>query len=203
VFADRALRTGFTTSALVSTVMMATLVVGPFYLSHGLGLDAARAGLALSVGPLAAALAGLPAGRLVDRFGAARMVTIGLVAMAAGAGVLGLLPAIHGVVGYLAPIIVVTLGYALFQTANNTAVMAGVGTEQRGVISGLLNLSRSLGLITGASAMGAVFAFATGAADITLADPEAVVAGMRVTLGVAAMLIVAALALAIASRPGP
>ena len=56
------------------------------------------------------------------------------------------------------PIVVVTAGYALFQAANNTAVMADIGPDQRGVVSGLLNLSRNLGLITGASVMGAVFA---------------------------------------------
>lgn len=48
-------------SALVSTVIMTTLVVGPFYLSRGLGLDTALVGLALSVGPLVAALSGVPA----------------------------------------------------------------------------------------------------------------------------------------------
>ena len=47
---------GMAMSALVSTVIMATLVVGPFYLSRALGLDAARVGLVLSVGPLVAAL---------------------------------------------------------------------------------------------------------------------------------------------------
>jgi hypothetical protein len=36
----------------------------------------------------------------------------------------------------------------VFRTANNTAVMRDVGREQRGVTSGLLNLSRKLGLIT-------------------------------------------------------
>ena len=43
-----------------------------------------------------------------------------------------------------------TAGYALFQTANNTAVMADVPPDRRGVVSGMLNLSRNLGLITGA-----------------------------------------------------
>jgi hypothetical protein len=85
--------------------------------------------------------------------------------------------------------VVVTLGYALFQTANNTVVMANVTPEQRGVVSGLLNLSRNLGLITGASAMGAVFAFASATADITTARPEAVASGMRMTFAVALLLI--------------
>ncbi|MHB8474397.1 MAG: hypothetical protein ACYDC8_16415 [Gammaproteobacteria bacterium] len=46
-----------------------------------------------------------------------------------------------------APIVVITVGYALFQTANNTAVMTDIRLHQRGVISGMLNLSRNLGLI--------------------------------------------------------
>lgn len=59
----------FAMSALVASVVMATLVVGPFYLAGALGLSAAATGLAMSAGPLAAALMGMPAGRLVDRFG--------------------------------------------------------------------------------------------------------------------------------------
>jgi hypothetical protein len=49
----------------------------------------------------------------------------------------------------------------------------------------MLNLSRNLGLITGASVMGAVFALASGAADIATAQPEAVATGMRITFAVA------------------
>jgi uncharacterized membrane protein len=100
-----------------------------------------------------------------------------------------------GIPGYMAPIVVLTLGSALFQTANNTAVMKDVSSDQRGVISGMLNLSRNLGLITGASVMGAVFAFAAGASDITAARPEAVAAGMRATFAVSGGLILFALAI--------
>jgi MFS family permease len=62
---DPVLSTGLAMSTLVSTVMMATLVVGPFYLSRALGLEAALVGLVLSAGPLVAALTGVPAGRSV------------------------------------------------------------------------------------------------------------------------------------------
>ena len=55
-----------------------------------------------------------------------------------------------------------TAGYAIFQTANNASVMSDVRPDQRGLISGMLNLSRNLGLITGASVMGAVFAARIG-----------------------------------------
>ena len=200
MFRDRNLSAGFAMSALVATVMMTTLVVGPFYLARALGLDAALVGVTLSAGPAIAALSGVPAGRVVDRFGAQGMTIAGLVAMAAGAAVLAMMPAAFGVPAYVGAIVVLTAGYALFQAANNTAVMTGVGADKRGVVSGLLNLSRSLGLITGASAMGAVFAVASASADVATASPAAVATGMRVTFAVAAALIVTAIAIAAASR---
>ena len=200
IFRDPALGAGLAMSALVSTVMMATLVVGPFYLSRALGLDAAHIGLVMSAGPLVAALTGVPAGRIVDRFGAHRTTVVGLVGLAAGSLGLSMVPAGLGIAGYIVPIVVMTADYALFQTANNTAVMANVGPDRRGVVSGVLNLSRNLGLIAGASVMGAVFALASGTSDMTSAPAEAVAAGMRVTFAVAAALVVVALAIAVTSR---
>ncbi|MDP3650730.1 MAG: MFS transporter [Rhodoferax sp.] len=188
------------TNALVATVMMATLVVGPFYLARALGLNAALVGLVLSIGPVISALTGVLAGRLVDHWGAPGMVIAGLVAMAVGAFALSGLAALFGMVGYIAAIAVLTPGYQLFQAANNTAVMADMPADQRGVLSGMLNLSRNLGLMTGASAMGAVFAFASKAADITTARPEAVATGMQTTFAVAGALILVALAIVLGSR---
>jgi EmrB/QacA subfamily drug resistance transporter len=199
MFRDVLLSAGLVTSGLVSTVMMTTLVVGPFYLARALGLDAARVGLVMSAGPLVVALTGVPAGRIADRFGAQRTAIVGLVGMTAGCFLLAMMPATFGIPGYVAPIVVVTLGYALFQTANNTAVMAHIRPDRRGVVSGMLNLSRNLGLITGASVMGAVFALASTTADVTTASPEAIAAGMRVTFAVAGALIVLALAIAAGS----
>jgi EmrB/QacA subfamily drug resistance transporter len=194
---------GFAMSALVTTVMMATLVVGPFYLARGLGLDAARVGLVMSAGPLVAALTGVPAGRMADRFGAQRVTIVGLIAAVAGSLILSVLPATFGIAGYVAPIVIITAGYALFQAANNTAVMKDVAQDERGVISGMLNLSRNLGLITGASVMGAVFALASGAIEVATARSEAVAAGMRFTFAVAAILLLAALVIAGATRARP
>lgn len=202
MFRDPVLSASLAMSALVSTVLMGTLVVGPFYLSRALAINAAIVGLVLSVGPIVAALTGVPAGRVVDRFGAQRTTTVGLIGIAAGSFILSMLPAASGTSGYIAPIVVITIGYALFQTANNTAVMTDIPAEQRGVISGLLNLSRNLGLITGASVMGAVFAVASATSDITTARPEAVATGMRVTFAAAGILTVIALAIAVGSRAG-
>lgn len=192
---ERRLRAGLGASALVSTVMMATLVVGPFYLSRALALEPATVGLVMTAGPAAAAATALPAGRITDRLGASRMVVLGIGTAAVGSIVLAAAPVGLGVVGYVAPMVTLTAGYAIFQTANNAAVMTGVEADSRGLVAGMLNLSRNLGLVTGASVLGAVFALAAGSSEIDAAQPGAVAAGMRVTFFVAAGLLVAALAI--------
>ncbi|MHB2166891.1 MFS transporter [Alsobacter sp. R-9] len=156
-------RAGYIASAVVSSVMMATLVIGPFYLSAVLDLDPAGTGLAMACGPVASALAGVPAGRMVDRFGGRRAALGGLVTMLLAAILLMVIPDQFGVAGYIVPLMVLTTGYALFQAANNTVIMSAAGLEARGSVSGMLSLSRNLGLITGAALLGAVFsAFAGG-----------------------------------------
>ncbi|TAU88856.1 MFS transporter [Rhizobium leguminosarum] len=193
VFRNPVLSASLAMNALVSTVMMATLVVAPFYLSQALGLNQALVGIVMSIGPVISILSGVPAGRLVDRLDTSFVVVAGLVAMAAASVAMAVLP---GISGYIVAIAVLTPGYQLFQAANNTAVMADVRPDQRGVISGMLNLSRNLGLITGASVMGAVFALASGTPDVAVAHPEAVASGMQITFAVAAALVIVALAIA-------
>ena len=200
MFRNPLLSASLAMNVIVATVIMSTFVVGPFYLSRALGLTPVQVGLVLSIGPIISAVSGVLAGRIVDRAGAPFMVMVGLVEMATGALALALLPAPFGIAGYIAGIAILSPGYQLFQAANGTVVMTDIEPDQRGVISGMLSLSRNLGLITGASVLGAVFAAAAATTDITPASPEAVAIGLRITFIVAAMLIVAALALAIASR---
>jgi len=200
---ERTLLTGLVTSGFVATVMMTTLVVGPFYLAISLGLTPAAVGLVLSIGPLVAATMSVPAGRWTDRLGAPRVATVGLAGITGGTALLAVLPAPGCLASYVGPIVVVTVGYALFQTANNTTVMQAVAADQRGVVSGLLNLARNLGLITGASAMGAVFALGAKTSVLTQASPEALADGMRVAFGVAGGLMLVALGLTTAPRRLP
>ncbi len=111
---DAKLSSSLAINALTSTVIMARLVVGPFYLSRALGLGEALVGLVVSIGPVVAALSGVPAGRLVDRFGVPIILVAGLVQIAVGSVALALLPTTLGIAGYMASIAVLTSGYQLF-----------------------------------------------------------------------------------------
>lgn len=192
VLRNATLTAAFAKSTLVSTVVMATLVVGPFYLAGTLALHPADVGLVMSSGPFVAALAGIPSGRIVDHFGTRRTSIVGLIAMAVGTSCLASLPTTLGVPGYIASLIVLTAGYSLFLAANNTAAMTNSGPLESGVISGILNFSRFLGLITGASVMGNVFALASSSTN----TPQAVATGMRTTFAVGTVLLLAAVTIA-------
>lgn len=182
------LSAGFVMSMLVAAVMMATLVVGPFYLGSAFGLSTRDTGLLMSCGPIISAVTANAAGRLVDKFGSHRITLVGLTAMLIGCTTMAYLDG--GILSYMAPLIITTLGYASFQVANNTAVMASADTHTRGTLSGLLNLARNLGLITGASLMGVIYAVGSASAGSSSAGA---IVGMHCTFTVASAFIALAL----------
>ena len=79
--------------------------------------------------------------------------------------------------------------------------MGAAPRDLRGVTSGMLNLSRNLGLITGTALMGAVFAFAAGTGDTASAPAADVATGTRATFALATVLVAAAFAVALAGAP--
>lgn len=164
---DRTLGTGLASLMLVSAIVMATLVVGPFYLSGVLGLNPIGTGMVMSIGPAVAAVTGVPAGRLVDLTGPFPVIVGGLLAVMLGALLLTVLPGPFGAGGYAASLVVLTFGYAMFQAGNMTAIMQTTASENRGVTSALVGLARNMGLIWGASAMAAVYAMGPRIAGVT------------------------------------
>jgi MFS family permease len=189
---NRSVGVGAILNLIVGTVMMSTLVVGPFFLAGGLHL--APAAIVASI------CTGVVAGRAVDRFGTRLMTTFGLTAMIIGALALALLPAWWGLLGYITGTVLLAPGYQLFLAANNTGVLSATPAERRGVASGLLGLSRNLGLVTGASVLAALFAAASGSPDITTASPEALTSALRATFLATAALLTAAAVLSLAAN---
>jgi MFS family permease len=198
---SRIISASLATNLTVSAIMMSTLVVGPFYLTFALGLNEALVGLVMAVGPLTAAMSGVIAGWVTDRFGARRILVIGLGQTMAGLLCLSVLPNLTGVAGYILSLILLTPGFQLFLAANNTAVMVAAADDQRGMISGLLGLSRNLGFLIGVSVMGTVFSVAAGTREIAQASPDSVSAAFTLTFLAASGLAVFALVMAVVGRP--
>ncbi|MEL0579662.1 MFS transporter [Pectobacterium punjabense] len=185
-----------TINAAVASAMMTTLIIGPYYLGLGLSLHETLVGVVMAVGPAIAIFCGIPSGRLVDIWGFRRALYVGLSLVTAGTFMLAILPNLLGVTGYILSMVVLTPGYQLFQAANNTATLADIPGNQRGTVSGLLNLSRNIGLIVGASIMGQIFALSTGTEDFTHATPSSLASGLQFTFFLAGSMILAAIAFA-------
>lgn len=194
---DLDLSSGLVFSILVTAVVMATMVVGPFYLTAAFGINAAEVGMIMAIGPIVSAIVGFPAGRLVDRVGKASGVVAGLAITAAGCLLMVVLPESLGLVRYIGPLIAITAGYATFQAANNAAVMSMASVGERGVISGMLSLSRNLGLIAGASLMAGIFNWASASEAGGKTDAAS---GLQLTFGIATALMLSALSVVLFRR---
>jgi MFS family permease len=130
--------------------MMSTLVVGPFFLSETLQLEVRTIGLAMSVGPVVSIITGFVGGGFVDRYGSSRVSFIGLSVLLVGSFAYVFAPFAFGLAGFALSAAVSSIGYQLFQAANSSEVMRGAAPDKRGVVSGMLGLSRQVGLVAGA-----------------------------------------------------
>lgn len=144
---------------IVSITVMGSLVIAPFYLILGLQLTNTQAGLAMIVSPLSVALTASMVAKFAMQASLQTLVTKGIFLLLLGTISLQVVAIDHGLASYLACLIMMAIGYALFLSANSSLIM-GHGSEQtRGAIAGLLSLARSLGLLTGAAAIGSLFGY--------------------------------------------
>jgi MFS family permease len=199
---ERPVATSLAMNLLVGAIMMSTLVVGPFFLSFGLGLSEAQTGLVMAVGPVVAALSGVPAGRATDRFGTHRTLMAGLLLTAAALCCFAVLSTRFRVPGYVGALVLMTPGFQLFLAANNTAVMTGTHDADKGLLSGLLGLSRNLGFMAGASLAPWTFAFMLDGHGVAGSSSQAIGEAFTGTFAAAAGLCVLAIVLALLGQGG-
>jgi len=130
----------------------------PLYLEEVLGFDAARSGRWLAVVPLVALLVAPLAGRWADRWGNARLVSLGIAITAAGFAVLSRLSVAPAPALVLGGMALAGLGLGLFSVPNASAVMSAVPTDRLGLAAGLQATMRNLGIAGGAAAAAAIVA---------------------------------------------
>lgn len=134
----------------------------PFYLQYGRGYSPGEVGLLMMLPPAAMCLTAPLAGWWADHRGERGVLVLGLVLATASCwGIMTLGPH-SGPWEFLLKLLPLGLGIGLFQTPNIKAIMEGAPDNRRGIASGLFSLSRTMGTITGAPLMGAVFVHGLG-----------------------------------------
>jgi MFS transporter, DHA2 family, multidrug resistance protein len=140
---------------------MASYVALPFYLQHGLGLDAVTTGLYMTPWPLTVAFAGPLSGRLADRVSTGWLCAAGGVCLASGLALASLWP-LHG---NLLPLVLFTmlsgLGFGFFQVPNNRNMFLSAPRERSGAAGGMQGTARLVGQTAGAVIMTLLFSLAS------------------------------------------
>jgi DHA2 family multidrug resistance protein-like MFS transporter len=146
------------TSICSFCAQMLALVSLPFLLQGALGYSAVATGLLITPWPIATGIAAPIAGRLADRYPAGLLGGIGLLAFAAGLLALAFLPEHARVLDIVWRMALAGLGFGLFQSPNNRAMINAAPRERSGGASGMLGTARLLGQTTGAALVALIFA---------------------------------------------
>ncbi|MFE5207070.1 MFS transporter [Streptomyces sp. NPDC056600] len=206
VLRSRALAGANGTQVLMLGTMYGFQYIGTLYLQRVLGHDELATSLAFLPAPLliGAITLGLAA-RLVGRFGPYRVLLAGLVLATAGMGLLATARADGSYTAdVLAPLLLLSAGFAVAMPALTGLAMAGVAERDAGLASGLFNTTQVVG---GSLGLAVLTTLAAGRTGELLEEGSPLVAataeGYRLAFLVAAVLGAAALALAAATlRPG-
>jgi MFS family permease len=158
--------------------------VGTLYLQTMNGWTALETALAFLPGGILVALGAMRLGPLVDRFGTARIIAVGMVALVAG---YLLFLRMDGTPSYLAlmlpTMLLIGTGFMLLFPALNIQATMGVANHEQGLASGLVQTSFQIGGAVGLAIVSAVVTSGSAAGDLFGAYQTAV----GVALAIAAL----------------
>ena len=133
----------------------------PLFLELGLHYSAQKVGFLLTLLPLASVLIAPVAGSLADRFGERIVSFTGLLLLEIGCWTASSLNAESTTIGFCIRGILIELGLIISVIPISNTVMEVVEREKLGIASGLLALSRSLGIVIGMSLLSTLFSIVT------------------------------------------
>ena len=157
---------------------MLAFIALPFFLHSEMGRSAVAVGLLMTPWPLAVCVAAPLAGRLADRLPAGLLGGVGLAIFAAGLALLALLPANASDLQIVWRMLVCGLGFGLFQSPNNRAIVSSAPRRRSGAAGGMLATGRLLGQTAGAVVMAALFHASARQPTVTAFWTAAVVAAV-------------------------
>jgi EmrB/QacA subfamily drug resistance transporter len=184
LFSSRPVSLGAAAAVLNFMAQYVVVFLTPFLLARLLGAGPGRVGLVLTAFPLAVLCVAPSAGALSDRVGSVLPAASGALVSAAACGLLAAMPSPAGPGDVAWRLALFGVGTGLFQSPNNSSVMGSAPKAHLGVVGSLLGTARTLGMVLGVAAAGAVlYAFVPAAAlrggALDPATAEAFAAGIR------------------------
>lgn len=158
-----------TTSVCSFVAQGIAFVALPFYFHDVLGASAVTTGLMMTPWMAMTAVMAPIAGRLADRYPAGILGGIGLAVLATGFVLIAMLPANPTMTEVLWRVAVCGLGFGMFQSPNNRAIVSSAPRERSGGAGAIQGTSRLLGQSIGAALVALVFGAAGSTAAATVA----------------------------------
>lgn len=186
----------FSGSLVISVILYATTngfnTIFPFFLEQAKDLSASTAGVLMMAGPLGCATFTPVANCMAKRFGNAKTMILGILILGIGIFIMSTFGILTSIITIAITVFLWNGGLAFFQAPNNAFIMSLAKPEQRGVISGLLNLARTIGQTTGIALLGAFFYLFTRTKSIVTASPKNIVVGIHSTFLVTVLIVICA-----------
>jgi EmrB/QacA subfamily drug resistance transporter len=144
-------------SVLIYLTSFSVLLFAPYYLVRFTDLPLPLAGAVLAASSIGSIAASPLAGRMIERFPAAHVAALGAMLSGAGLTLIGSWGFATAPIVVVAPLVLQGFGVGLFQVAYMDLVMGTLPPRHRGVAGSLAMLTRTLGVVTGATLITLVF----------------------------------------------
>jgi len=126
-------------------------VVGPFYLEGVMGYRPTQVGMIFLITPAFMVIAAPIAGWLYDRSRNRYYATLGTLLTAAAFFIIAWSSLSRNLTGIIAGFVLFGIGFGLFQTPNNTAIMSALPVRNLSIASSVTATGRNLGMALGVS----------------------------------------------------
>ena len=166
--------------AALNVAGFSIMLLVPFYLDRLGGLSVPVGGMVLASSPLGIMLAAPLAGRLASRVSPRRLALAGAAAMGVAQIALGMAGAPADIPVLCLSMFVQGFGLGLFQVAYFEIATATIPKENRGVAGSLVMVTRTVGVVTGATVLMLIFqTLRAGASARGVPDTEAFLTGFH------------------------
>jgi EmrB/QacA subfamily drug resistance transporter len=176
LFRDRLFTSANLSLFFITSTQSAVSVLLPFYLQNLMGFTPTQMGW-IMIGSSVVIIAVAPlAGWLSDRLGSRLLCTAGAAIIALGQFLIGELTLRSSVFQMILPQLLIGLGWALFNSPNQSAILSTVPRDKVGAASGMTVTTARIGGAIGIALSGAIMTYALGANGLTpqqIETPEA------------------------------
>ncbi len=158
LFRNRLFASGNISLGIMSIAIITTVFLMPFYLIDGLGYSASKAGLLMAAVPAVTFIVSPLSGWLSDKIGTSLLRIVGVVLVCLALFLLSRLDATSSIIGILLKLVVLGIGFGMFESPNSSSIMGSVSRDYLGTASAMISTSRQIGMTVGMAIAGTIFA---------------------------------------------